>query len=322
MSAHLVQNAETTKERAVAWFLRLQGESLSVEDGLAFDAWLEETPENAETYAHLLSVMDAYGQAGSAVLDGLKQAQRISVKRSVEKSRAFALGFGVLAAALVLAFVTLPQGTLISQTSDFATVKGEHQSVKLADGSTIDMNAESRLSVTLAPHERHVVMGQGEAVFDVAHDPTRPFEIETGRHLVHVLGTQFDVRNRPEGFSVIVSRGVVQVHGDGATYVLRKGDHLDLAPGGAARVTAGDPTDALGWRTGHLVYRDQPLSRVVADLNRQFPEQISIADETLAREKVSGVLVLDNQNQVLTRLALMLPLKTVKSDQGVVLQPK
>jgi len=322
MSVHLVQNAETTMDQAVAWVLRLQGETLSVEDGLAFDAWLEESPSNAQAYSKVLATLEAMDGAEFEIQDGLRRTQQNAAKRVAGRRWAMGAGFSAMAAAAVLAVVVLPQGALIAQTSDYSTTKGEHRSVKLADGSTIDMNAETGLSVTLAPRGRHVVMGQGEAVFDVAHDEARPFEIEAGDHLVHVLGTQFDVRNRPEGFSVVVSRGVVQVRGEGATYTLRKGDRLDLAPGGVTKVSTSNPAEALSWRTGHMVYRDQPLSRVVADLNRQFPDQVTIADEKLAQEKVSGVLVLDNQAQVLDRLALMLPLKTVRSDQGVVLQPK
>ena len=309
-------------EQAIGWVLRLQGETLSVEDGLAFDAWLEESAANPKAYAQVLSVLEEYDRVGPQVLEGVSRAQQKAARRVYERRWTIGAGFGAMAAAVALAVVVLPEGALFAQTSNYSTSKGERRAVKLADGSTIEMNAETGLSVTLAPHERHVVMGQGEAVFDVSHEKSRSFEIEAGDHLVHVVGTQFDVRNRPEGFSVIVSRGVVEVRGEGSTYVLRKGDRLDLAPGGVTRVSTTDPADAFGWRTGHMVYRDQTLARVVADLNRQFPEQVSIADQKLAQEKVSGVLVLDNQSQVLDRLALMLPIKAVKSDQGVVLQSK
>jgi len=322
MSVYLVHNAETTQDQAIAWALRLQGETMSIEDGLEFDAWLEASPANPEALAQILSVLETYKAAGPDVLEGLKQSEQVAARRLAKGRWSFGAGLGVLAAATALAFVVISQGSLIAQTSNFATKNGEHRSVKLADGSTIDMNSETGIAVRLAPHERHVTMGQGEAIFDVAHDQARPFEIEAGGHIVHVLGTQFDVRNRPDGFSVIVSRGVVQVRGNGPTVILHKGERLDFAPGEASKVSTTNPADALGWRTGHLIFRDQPLSRVVADLNRQFPEQIRIDDERLAQEKISGVLVLDNQNLVLERLALMLPLKTVRSDQGVVLQSK
>ena len=304
MSVYLVHNVETTRDQAIAWALRLQGETMSIEDGLDFDAWLEASPANSEALAQVLSVLETYDAAGPDVLQGLKRSEQIAARRLAKGWWSSGAGISGIAAALALAFVVIGQGSLFAQTSNFATKNGEHRSVKLTS------------------HERHVTMGQGEAIFDVAHDAARPFEIQAGGHIVHVLGTQFDVRNRPEGFSVIVSRGVVQVRGDGPTVILRKGERLDFAPGEASKVSTTDPAEALGWRTGRLIFRDQPLSGVVADLNRQFPEKIRIDDEHLAQEKISGVLVLDNQNLVLERLALMLPLKTVRSDRGVVLQSK
>ena len=322
MSVYLVHNVETTQDQAITWALRLQGETMSIEDGLDVDAWLEASPANSEALAQVLSVLETYDAAGPDVLQGLKRSEQIAARRLAKGWWSSGAGISGIAAALALAFVVIGQGSLFAQTSNFATKNGEHRSVKLADGSTIDMNSETGMAVRLTSHERHVTMGQGEAIFDVAHDAARPFEIQAGGHIVHVLGTQFDVRNRPEGFSVIVSRGVVQVRGDGPTVILRKGERLDFAPGEASKVSTTDPAEALGWRTGRLIFRDQPLSGVVADLNRQFPEKIQIGDEHLAQEKISGVLVLDNQNLVLERLALMLPLKTVRSDQGVVLQSK
>lgn len=322
MSVYLVHNAETALDQAVDWVWRLQGDSLSVEDGLAFDAWLDESPANSVAYETVLSVLNQVESSAPEIRSGLKRAERRAAKKTATWGWPVGAGLSAVAAAIAVAFVVLPQGVLIPQTSAHATKTGEHRSLKLADGSTIDMNAETGLSVTLAPRERRVIMGQGEAIFDVAHDQDRPFEIEAGGQVVHVLGTQFDVRNRPEGLSVTVSRGVVQVRGGGSTYILRKGDSLELQTGEDAKVRTVNPADALAWRRGQMVYRDQPLSRVVADLNRQFPDQVRIADEKLAQEKVSGVLVLDDQDQVLQRLALMLPLKALKSEQGFVLQPK
>jgi transmembrane sensor len=76
----------------------------------------------------------------------------------------------------------------------------------------------------------------------------------------------------------------------------------------------------LGWRSGRLVYRGQPLSEVVADLNQQFATPIRIDDPALAATPISGVLILDNQDAVIRRLALLVPISAVRSDAGVVLR--
>ena len=76
----------------------------------------------------------------------------------------------------------------------------------------------------------------------------------------------------------------------------------------------------LGWRAGRLVYRDQPLKDVVADLNQQFSTPIRIEDADLAATPISGVLVLDDQSAVIRRLALLVPVRAVPSQAGLVLR--
>lgn len=317
------QDGDTPLGEASAWVARLQGEGLTETDGLAFDAWLDRSAENRVAYAAAVTTWHEFEAAAPELLLALDAARRAPGRTL---GRGWLAVGGAIAAAAALAVVVLPQTIQSPRAERYATARGQHLAVKLADGSTIDLNAQTRLAVTLARHGRRVVMGDGEAIFDVAADARRPFEIEAGGRVVRVVGTQFDVRNRADGLAVIVARGVVQVRGgpDGAaqTFVLHPGQRLDLNTSGATRVSATNPADSFGWRSGRLVYRDEPLANVVADLNRQFREPIRIEDPKLAQSRISGVLILDNQADVLQRLALMLPIKAVRSDGDVLLQPR
>jgi len=172
-----------------------------------------------------------------------------------------------------------------------------------------------------------VTLDEGQAVFDVAHDARRPFVIAAGDRTVRVVGTQFDVRRRDGRLSVTVARGAVEVRpADGApgrAYRLHPGQRLDHQEGQAGvSVAAAEPQEVLGWRSGRLVYRGQPLADVVADLNQQFATPIRIDDAALAAAPVSGVLILDDQDAVIRRLSLLLPISAVRSDQGVVLKAR
>jgi len=329
MSGFEDQDVDTPLAQASAWIARLQGEDLAEADGLAFDAWIDATPENRAAYAKAVAAWQAYERAAPDILQALDEPDRSRPGRNSGRGvgRGWFAAGGMAAAAALLAIVILPPMLRPSSAQAYATAKAQHLTVKLADGSAIDMNSETRLAVTLALHERRVVMGDGEAIFDVAADAARPFEIEAGGRVVRVVGTQFDVRNRPDGLAVIVARGVVQVRGqekDGAahTYVLHPGQRLDLDPAGTTRLSAANPADSFGWRNGRLVYRDAALSSVIADLNHQFAKPVRIEDPKLGESRISGVLVLDNQADVLQRLALMLPVKAVRSDREVLLQPR
>ena len=78
-----------------------------------------------------------------------------------------------------------------------------------------------------------------------------------------------------------------------------------------------DPQETFSWLSGRLVYREEPLAKVVADLNRQFARQIEIGDPELGEIPITGVIVLDDPDSVAQRLSLMLPVRSVPSDKGL-----
>ncbi len=326
-------DAVTPLGEASAWVARLQGDALTVADGLAFDVWLDAAPDNRAAYIRALAAMHELETAAPQIIGALDSPRRALGRRDLGRPnlgrRSWVAAAGAMAAAATVAALLIVPNLSVRPPQDqtYATVRGQHQSVKLADGSTLDLNAETRLAVRFAPDRRRVTMGDGEVIFDVAADAKRPFEIEAAGQVVRVVGTRFDVRNRPDGLAVVVARGVVQVRraadsGDTHTYELHPGDRFELATGGAVALGTTDPNEAFGWRIGRMVYRDAPLSRVIEDLNRQFKTPIRIDDAQLERRPISGVLVLDDQDAVLRRLALMLPIKPVRSPAGILLQPR
>jgi transmembrane sensor len=303
---------------AADWVVRLQAADLDAAGALAFDAWLQASPANTAAYDDALMVWQTYESYAPQVRDGL------ATRRVRPDRRGIFVGFGAVAAAAAAAVVLLPQ-MQVAETQSFVTARGEHRTVQLADGTKIDLDAGTRLSVRLARDGREVTLTEGQAVFDVTPDARRPFQIAAGDRMVRVVGTQFDVRRRDGKLSVTVARGAVEVRpaegAAGAAYRLHPGQRLDHLEGArTVRVTAAEPAEVLAWRTGRLVYRGQPLGEVVADLNQQFPTQIRIADADLAATPVSGVLVLDDQDAVIRRLALLAPLRAVRSEAGLLLR--
>jgi transmembrane sensor len=316
---------EAARSAAADWIVRLQADDLTAQDAAAFEAWLDASPGHVAAYDAALAVWSAYGAAGAEVERALTTARRASA-RPAGARRVF-LAAGSLAAAAALAVVLVPALAPAPPPELYAAGTGERRTVALADGSRIELNAGTRLSVTLERDARRVVMEHGQAVFDVAHDARRPFLIAAGDRTVRVVGTQFDVRRRDGRLSVTVARGIVEVRpaGDegGRAFRLRAGQRLDHVEGSAqTKVAAAEPEEVLGWRAGRLVYRDTPLAEVVADLNDQFRTPIRIADPRLASAPISGVLVLDDQDAVIRRLALLAPIVPERSDSGLILRYK
>ena len=308
---------------ASAWLARLQREDLTEADGLEFDAWIAVTA-NREAYGQLLGLWHEFEAGGESVLADLV---RLGRDRGPTRRLLVGGGAGGLAIAAGLAVAILPglrpdQPTVMT----FATGKGERQRLKLADGSVLDLNAETKLSVSLSRTGRRVVLSEGEAIFDVAHEADRPFTVAAASRVVQVVGTQFDVRSRRGELAVTVASGRVQVRPvpgtNGRTFLLTPGQRLEIAAAGGEALTAVDPQEAFSWRAGRLVYRGAPLVEVVEDLNRQYAEQIEIADAALGQMPITGVIVLDDQQAVVARLSLMLPIRSVPSERGLLLLKK
>ena len=232
---------------------------------------------------------------------------------------------GLPAALAVAAIVGLKPSGVVTQT--FQTAAGQTSAFTLADGTRIRLNAASKITVRFDRDARRVEMASAEALFDVTHDARRPFLITAGDRQVRVVGTQFNLRRRDGQVDLAVSRGTVEV---------RPADRLDAQP---TRVTVGqelthtegqeaqvlkvaDNDQAFAWTNGQLIYRDQPLSTVAADLTRRFGTPIRTADARTGALRFSGVLVTDNETDVLRRLTAYAPVRVERTSTEVILHAR
>jgi len=312
-------------QEAADWLTRLQRSEVDETDWLAFDAWLSE-PGAQEAYDAIQAVDEEIFQRGPAVRGALAEPRRAAAKRTFSIDWRWLGGLGAAGAAAAVAIVVAPWGELLPQPDTlYATAKGESRAIQLADGSHIDLNTDSHLSVRLDKEARRVTVHDGQALFDVAHDVRRPFLITAGDETVRVVGTKFDVRRRDGQLTVTVLRGLVEVSTDGedAPVRLRPGqmlEHAEGASGVVVRTVAAE--DQVGWRSGRLIYRDQPLSRIVGDMNHYFDRPLRLEGERTADLKFSGVLIVDSQDAMVRRLTSLMPLSATPTDDSIVLRGK
>jgi len=310
-------------QEAADWLTRLQRPEVEETDWLAFDAWLSE-PGAQEAYDAIQAVDEEIFQRGSAVRGELAEPRRVAAKRVFTIDWRWLGGVGVAAAATAVAITVAPWGELLPQPDTlYATAKGESRAIQLADGSRIDLNTDSHLSVRLEKDARRVTVHGGQALFDVAHDGARPFLITAGDETVRVVGTRFDVRRRDGQLSVTVLRGLVEVSTDGEDTPVRLHpgqmlEHLEGASGVSVRSVAAE--EQIGWRTGRLIYRDQPLSRIVNDMNHYFERPLRLEGENTGNLRFSGVLIVDGQDAMVRRLTSLMPISAKPTDDVIVLR--
>jgi transmembrane sensor len=268
---------------AVDWLVRLQGEAVTERDWLNFDAWLTASPAHAQAYDAVLSFDDRLtldsrlAQAELAAEPLTASLGKVVPLRPARRVWIWSAG-AAIAAAFVAGAILLPgSGLLGAHETTYVTGVGERRTVALEDGSRIEMNAASRMTVRFERRARRVHLDDAQAFFDVAKDASRPFLVSAGDTQVRVVGTQFDVRQRDGQVAVNVQRGLVEVRPnlprDAAPFRLRPGQGLSHRKGqrADARVQAVAVEEIAGWRKGRLIYRDQPLSQIAGDMNRLFP---------------------------------------------------
>jgi transmembrane sensor len=209
----------------------------------------------------------------------------------------------------------------------YRTSPGEVRTVTLADGTHIRLNAASQITVSLDRDARRVRMADAEAVFDVTHDPKRPFLISVGDRQVRVVGTQFNLRHRDGRVALTVSRGVVEVRPDGAPQAaptrVAVGEQLTHVVGQPVQTLAtAEPTAAFAWTNGQLIYRDRPLAEVAGDLSRRFGTPVRPADPDTAALRFTGVLVTDTEADVLRRLEAYAPVRVERVKGALILKRK
>jgi transmembrane sensor len=177
----------------------------------------------------------------------------------------------------------------------YRTQVGALATVTLAEGSKITLNTDTEIEVELNSSERRIKLERGEAFFAVSKDAARPFVVEVADKSVTAVGTQFSVRRYDGEMRVLVTEGRVQIEHQG---LASKTERTQLAAGSEARtahaaVIIDQPApiqieELLGWRSGHLIFRDTALADAVADFNRYSIQKIVIEDPTIAGIRIGG----------------------------------
>lgn len=299
---------------ATDWLIRLQDKPESGGLRADFEIWLHASPVHAAAWAETEQVSRIMSAIPSCAggSGGVVQANRPNPsfawtgrrRRAGRASRPY-LALSAAAAAACLAVLAGPN-LLLEMRADATAGVGEIRDVRLSDGSTARLAPGAGLAIDFAKGERQVRLLRGKAFFEVAHDPSRPFQVVTDNATTTVLGTAFEVQNREAGAVVAVKRGRVRVvcHHDGSdSRVLSRGQALDLECGGIARRTTLEPARVATWTSGQLVANDKPLRAVIDGIRPWYHGWIVARGAGIDRLRVTGVYSLQDPRAALDALA-------------------
>ena len=324
-------------------------------DEMRFVAWLKESPRNVRDFLLMLSLDCALDKLDAERLHSIealitKVDQRVTpltrrpppaaaaLAARSRRQRWAALAAGALVAALGALFWYAHPGF-----HEFETATGEQRTFELEDGSVVSLNTHSRVAVRLGAHLREVRLLRGEALFHVAHDPSRPFRVFTEDAVVQAVGTQFDVYRRDDGTVVAVLEGRVNVTTPAPAPAVSGGSVAPVEGRAAPRTAAvrslgasqeaqvshegsvsirevNNVSDTVAWRERRLIFRDQTLEQIVGEFNRYRAHPIRLEGSGVSERVYSGVFDADDADSLLQVLARDQALEVDRSGEAIVVR--
>jgi transmembrane sensor len=300
--------------QAINWFTRMREDDLTVADRKRFDEWLAESPVHMREY---LQIVDVWGslhareqwpaQTSGELLEEIRRASDASADSyagtrgkpsTPSRKELFRRPMFLSAAAGILLCITAAIIWQASRLPTYATARGEQRSVVLADGSIVQLNTLSKLTVRFDKQHREVELLRGEAFFRVAPNATRPFEVLTPFARMRALGTEFNVYNHAGGTRVAVLEGKVRVVAGRKSVDLSPEQAADVAPHGSVELVA--PVQArpvaqtaTAWIQRRIILDNDRIDMALIEFNRYNVLQIQIENAELAKVRISGAFNAD-----------------------------
>jgi transmembrane sensor len=284
------------RAEAAAWIVRLHGPHRSPELENAFREWLSADPENGRQFERVTETWEQGATIPAAGIPRLARWQPSAQRRVLIATMAAGV-CGLLGLGMWFAW---PDPT-------YATAVGEQRVVRLDDGTRLSLNSETRVQIDYTKWQRRVQLIRGEAYFEVAHNPARPFVVTAGGTRVTALGTTFAVRYDTDKTAVTLVEGkvvVVPVVGDDLPvvasnvgppslvrkdWVLTPGERVTLAKNTPALVDEPRVEAVTAWRRGEVMLDKMQLSDAIVEMNRYDSQTLVIEDPRVATLQVSGI---------------------------------
>ena len=307
-------------EEAAYWFVEFRTGDIDAAGRTAFDAWVRSSPEHLRAFIEIASLWGHSGaldrQSLSTVEELVASAReeanivRLSRKPSAEPEvnghrRRLWLAAAAAASVIVGLLITwsmLPAGRI------YSTEVGERRSLRLADGSMVTLNSRSRARIMFDDSTRAIDLLEGEALFRVAREASRPFVVRAQGTFIRAIGTEFDVDEKDRGTVVTVVDGRVVVSRENsqpqrdssearpagqATVFVSSGERIDTAQGANPAPTRINARSATAWTQGKIILQSATLAEVVESFNRYSQRRLVATERGRAPFRLSGVFSTD-----------------------------
>jgi transmembrane sensor len=310
-------NPASIAEQAGAWDARLRAPDCTDADRARFAEWRDADPAHQQTFERLQAIVGTLRHERSrADISALRDE---ALRAGQHHRRRFWFATAAAGVAAITLGVVVWNGpsqgwlrepiaamvTRLSGAQIYSTSTGQRSTFVLDDGSSIELNAQSRIEVRFSDYRREVALVEGQALFNVTRDLRRPFIVRAGDRQVLAIGTRFDVRLDSTSVQVTLLEGKVRVEEDTAMW--KRGQEIELTPGkqliarlntpssqaqkpgGSPIVRDIDVAKVTGWREGRIYFNDLPLGEAIQEMNRHSTVHVRLESAELADLRVNGM---------------------------------
>ncbi len=289
----------SARDEAIAWAIRAHEDNFEDWDALA--DWLAADPCHAGLYDDATIA----AEEGGIISVETASASMVAVA-ALPAARRRAYWLPTALAASVIAGVG--GGWFVHRSSqpdlyEIATRPGETRELRIGHALRVTLDGGTRL--TLDRHDQRVArLDEGEALFAVAHDPARPFQLHAGDATITDVGTVFDVERAGTSTLVSIAEGAVRVSASGATAEGLAGQMIavDMARGTLTR-SERDPSQVGSWRDGRLDFVDTPLPQLADRVQRATGLLMVVAPALRDHKATGSVTIGSHRDATLRQLA-------------------
>nr|WP_282445327.1 FecR family protein [Pseudomonas sp. W15Feb34] len=293
-------------DAAIAWQLSLDSGDGSAVEQQEFAKWLASDEEHARAWRQLGMLDQRFSVAAGPARAALLQS-RHGIRQRVRK-----LGRGLASIGLVCGLGLFAGERYVPihyWLADQRTATGEQRTLKLDDGTSINLNTHSAIDVRFDEQRRLIVLQEGEILVETGHDDSRPFYVQTRDGSLRALGTRFIVKREDDAtrLSVLQSAVAAQPEALHQEHVFKAGQQVLMRSDGLGPLLAVTPaTDA--WTRGMLVVDNARLGDVIEELGRYRTGHLGV-DDNVADLRITGSFPLHDTTLALNALLPTLPVQ-------------
>jgi transmembrane sensor len=307
------------------WLARLHSSARSQQTDAGFRRWIAADATHRAAFERMNYVWEATATLRPA--RSLESALSRSVRRVFHRNMAALAATLAICALLSIGALYLARFEPATTGDNFTTTFGQRRVLRLSDGSRLVLNTDSRVGVAFNSKERQVTLERGQARFEVASDPARPFVVRVAARQIVATGTAFDVRWTDDRLCIVLVEGHVAILPAAAPVAmplispvtLDAGERLEIRGPAVAVKSAARLDREEAWTTGHVIFDSTPLRAAIAEMNRYTRRRLELADPALGDLLISGTFSVDDSRYFARAVANVFSLEVTASEAGIVL---